>query len=316
MKALDLTNQRFGNLVALQRAPKRQDKYTRWLCQCDCGETAEVRTDYLRNGHTTSCGCNKVPHFSRTTFEGQRYGRLIVLEQVDSIKYKCLCDCGNITVVRGYNLHSGTTKSCGCYQREQAAKANFQSLVGQKFGKLTVIERVENNRNNEVCYRCECECGGIAVVAAQRLRNGTTNSCGCIKSKGEMIINKWLKEHNFDYQAQYSIDEIILDSNRHPFFDFAIFKNGVLQCLIEYNGKQHYTYSGYGWDNEENFLKTQHRDNQKQEWCKKLNIPLYIIKHDEDIVERLGVILEKQSSILHINADMEEADGTEDCESC
>jgi hypothetical protein len=31
-KALDLTNQKFGKLVAIQRAPKRNDRYTRWIC--------------------------------------------------------------------------------------------------------------------------------------------------------------------------------------------------------------------------------------------------------------------------------------------
>ena len=62
-KALDLTNQRFGKLIALERAPKRNDKNTRWKCQCDCGNITEVRTDYLRSGHTTSCGCEKQKHF-------------------------------------------------------------------------------------------------------------------------------------------------------------------------------------------------------------------------------------------------------------
>ena len=63
-KALDLTNQKFGKLIALSKAPKRNDKYTRWLCQCDCGQQIEVRTDYLRNGHTTSCGCIKNNYFT------------------------------------------------------------------------------------------------------------------------------------------------------------------------------------------------------------------------------------------------------------
>lgn len=38
-----------------------------------------------------------------------------------------------------------------------------------------------------------------------------------------MLINKWLQEHNINFIPQYSIDNIVLDSNRHPFFDFAIF---------------------------------------------------------------------------------------------
>jgi hypothetical protein len=46
-KKLDLTNQRFGKLTVIKPAPKREDRYTRWICRCDCGNIAEVRTDYL-----------------------------------------------------------------------------------------------------------------------------------------------------------------------------------------------------------------------------------------------------------------------------
>jgi len=44
-KALDLTGQRFGKLIAIKRAPSRNDRYTRWICQCDCGNKCEVKTD-------------------------------------------------------------------------------------------------------------------------------------------------------------------------------------------------------------------------------------------------------------------------------
>ena len=46
-KKLDLTNQTFGKLKAIKPAPKRNDKYTRWICECECGKIVEVRTDYL-----------------------------------------------------------------------------------------------------------------------------------------------------------------------------------------------------------------------------------------------------------------------------
>ena len=55
-KALDITGQRFGKLVALEKAPSRKGK-TYWLCQCDCGNTKEIQTGHLTSGVTTSCGC-------------------------------------------------------------------------------------------------------------------------------------------------------------------------------------------------------------------------------------------------------------------
>jgi hypothetical protein len=51
--------------------------------------------------------------------EGQKFGRLTALKYEGSNKkgcalWLCFCDCGKLKVVRGANLRSGTTKSCGC----------------------------------------------------------------------------------------------------------------------------------------------------------------------------------------------------------
>lgn len=56
---------------------------------------------------------------------GQRFGRLLVLcddgtrSSDGTIKWKCRCDCGNITHVSTTNLTSGNTQSCGCLQKER-----------------------------------------------------------------------------------------------------------------------------------------------------------------------------------------------------
>lgn len=60
-KFIDLTGQRFGKLLVLERAenyrqPSGQIK-TQWLCKCDCGNNAIIRGEYLKSGHTQSCGC-------------------------------------------------------------------------------------------------------------------------------------------------------------------------------------------------------------------------------------------------------------------
>jgi len=185
-------------------------------------------------------------------------------------------------LVQTDNLKSGNTKSCGCLQKDKASDASFISLVGNRYGKLLVIERVENNRFGHVCYRCKCDCGGETIVDATNLRNGNTNSCGCIKSKGEMIINNWLLEHNFDFRSQYSFDDCILSTGRRPFFDFVLFKNDKPYLVIEYNGRQHYEVTG-GWNTEEQFAKTQRRDSEKLQWCEDNHYPILIIKYDEDI---------------------------------
>lgn len=290
MKRIDLTNQRFGSLTAIEIAPPfiqpSGKKVSAWKCQCDCGNTVNVRTDNLRNGHTTSCGCA----CGRVDIAGKQFGRLTVSHYVGDGQWECECECGNRVVVRTYNLNSGNTKSCGCLQKDRASEASFVSLVGNRYGKLLVVERVENNRFGHVCYRCKCDCGGETIIDATNLRNGNTNSCGCVKSKGEMIINSWLQEHNIDFRSQYSFDNCVLSTGRRPFFDFVLFKNDKPYLVIEYNGRQHYEATG-GWNTEEALQDTQRRDSEKLQWCEDNHYPVLIIKYDEDIEKILNKLL-------------------------
>lgn len=57
MKFIDLTGQKFGNLLVLKKTTC--GKHYKYLCRCDCGNEIEVSVDHLRYGHTQSCGCIK-----------------------------------------------------------------------------------------------------------------------------------------------------------------------------------------------------------------------------------------------------------------
>ena len=45
----DLTDQKFGRLTVIERAPNI-DGRAAWLCKCDCGGTKVVRSQYLQRG--------------------------------------------------------------------------------------------------------------------------------------------------------------------------------------------------------------------------------------------------------------------------
>lgn len=55
----------------------------------------------------------------------------------------------------------------------------FIDLKGQKFAHLTVLERVENNKHNQVQYKCLCDCGRECVVIGMNIKNNKAQSCGC-----------------------------------------------------------------------------------------------------------------------------------------
>lgn len=59
----------------------------------------------------------------------------------------------------------------------------FIDLTGKKFGKLTVIKRMPNNKFGVLYWLCQCECGEQTIVRGNRLKSGHTKSCGCIKKE-------------------------------------------------------------------------------------------------------------------------------------
>ena len=53
-------------------------------------------------------------------------------------------------------------------------------LIGQKFNRLTVIERAENDKHNNAMWLCRCDCGNLCKATTSGLRNGNNQSCGCL----------------------------------------------------------------------------------------------------------------------------------------
>lgn len=62
--------------------------------------------------------------------------------------------------------------------------AKFKDLTGQKFGRLTVLDRVGRTPKYETIWRTSCDCGNITDVTVCRLVQGKTKSCGCIAKEG------------------------------------------------------------------------------------------------------------------------------------
>lgn len=116
----DLTNQRFGRLVALEKGKKDKASHQYWICKCDCGNIVEVNSDNLRRGLTQSCGClhSEITHqLNFKDITGQKFGKLTPMEYfVENSKtyWRCRCECGNECIVSRNNLINLHTQSCGC----------------------------------------------------------------------------------------------------------------------------------------------------------------------------------------------------------
>jgi len=57
MKALDISGQRFGRLVAVEKSHSDKHGKWHWLFRCDCGKSTVAPASAAKRGVTNSCGC-------------------------------------------------------------------------------------------------------------------------------------------------------------------------------------------------------------------------------------------------------------------
>lgn len=115
----------------------------------------------------------------RIDLSGQRFGRLVVLNETDerssvgAIRWLCRCDCGKTCVVDGALLKRGARKSCGCMHN-----IGEDGLLGRTFGSLTVVGYAGRKGGNRR-WLCRCSCGKTLEAWQPNLLSGHTKSCGC-----------------------------------------------------------------------------------------------------------------------------------------
>lgn len=184
----DLAGRKFGRLTVLEPRASRGDK-TAWLCRCECGQQKEITSSNLTTGRSLSCGClqrERVAESLVHDLTGQQFGRWTVIARAERpssrpTTWLCRCSCGQEKPVAAGSLMSGDSLSCGCLKRERTSERLLHDLTGQRFGRLSVIERVED-RGRAVTWLCRCECGNESRVGAAALKNGNTQSCGCLRT--------------------------------------------------------------------------------------------------------------------------------------
>ena len=59
----------------------------------------------------------------------------------------------------------------------------IKNEVGEKYGRLTVLEYAGMNDRHNALFLCQCECGGQKIATGSGLRNGTIKSCGCLRKE-------------------------------------------------------------------------------------------------------------------------------------
>lgn len=162
--AKNIKDNRYGSLIA--------DEYmgsSMWLCKCDCGNDRIVRIGDLESGKITNCGRCTDKISAHKDIRDEVFGHLKVLDYVGDSKWLCKCDCNKLTIVRGSDLKSGRTVSCGHISKT----GKLVDITGMQFNKWTVLYYAGDRK-----WWCRCSCGREKEVWAKFLKNGKSKSCG------------------------------------------------------------------------------------------------------------------------------------------
>lgn len=109
-------------------------------------------------------------------------------------------------------------------------------LIGQKFGRLTVIKRIGSNSHGQSIWLCKCDCGNEKVIRGYCLSNGHTQSCGCYnmelkKERSNLLIKNNTKHgmrNNILYDVWYAMVDRCTNPNSPPYKNYG--GRGILVC--------------------------------------------------------------------------------------
>lgn len=111
----DLTNKRFGRLVAIK--PIFKDKYGKlsWECKCDCGNTKITTISNLTSGGTISCGCYRIElNKSRVGPKGSNWNHNLSIEDRENKSRRIRSITGyNEWRISVYRKNNFTCQKCG-----------------------------------------------------------------------------------------------------------------------------------------------------------------------------------------------------------
>lgn len=139
---------------------------------------------------------------------GQRYGRLVVIEKAPNkgqqTYWLCRCDCGKETVVRGSHLRNGKIKSCGCYQKELSKERIIKhSTTHQKtHTRLYGIWHTMKNRCFNTKHKDYASHGGRGITVCEEWKNDFTT------------FHNWAMSHG--YAENLTLDRIDNSGNYCP----------------------------------------------------------------------------------------------------
>lgn len=261
-----------------------------------CKKSWSPRADTFIQGHAHCPFCTKVKRKERMESNTREFKEKVYKMYKD--EYSVL---GNYQGVRTYilmrhnkcereylinpNSFLSGSRCAKCFGTLKKTTEQFEKEVYELVGEDYSVLGEYNNSQTRIKMK-HVVCGHTYYVKPNKFMMG--NRCPkCKFSKGEHSIAMYLDERKIQYIKEYKIKEC---SYILPLpFDFAIFKNGELVSLVEFDGEQHFiAKSKFG--GEIGLKETQNRDKIKSDYCYEHNINLIRIKYDEFKYKQANIV--------------------------
>ena len=154
---IDITNQRFGRLLAIEIHSVSRGRMVLWKCLCDCGNTLVTRGSSLRGGRTKSCGClakesiGKRKPRKKSPFSSSFYKLYDVYRRAANRRELPF----NLSEETLYRLTQDNCKYCGAEPQNRITAATYDNVFI-----YNGVDRVDNNKGyiEDNCVSCCKRC--------------------------------------------------------------------------------------------------------------------------------------------------------------
>lgn len=196
-----MIGKKFGKLCVLSELDERaKGGGKQYRCKCECGNITIVRSDHLKNGHTTSCGCNKI------MITSHRKSNTRMFKIWDKIKQRCY----NHNDISYKNYGKRGIKMCDEWRNDFMKFYNWS--ITHCYNDNLSIDRIDVNGNYEP--------NNCRWVDNETQQNNKRNTVYITYNGKTQSVSQWCRE------LKLNLSTVYYRAKRGYTAEYSLFKKG------------------------------------------------------------------------------------------
>ena len=250
-----------------------------------CNKDFEMRSNnFLRGNRCPNCinKNKKIKRMNEEVFKSLLDNDYSLISPYKNLKENVTLlhlECNREFEMRPDNFLYNNQRCPYCVNCKKYTIEDVKNIINNEEYKL-ISDNYVNNKEKLIIKHLNCN--KEFKMTLNDFKNGNQRCPYCQKSKGEIIIQKYLSDNNIFFETEKRFDNC-KDKRTLP-FDFYLEDYNL---CIEYDGEQHYKQSRFK-NSKDKLELTQKHDRMKDDYCKKNGIKLLRISYKEkDDIEKI-----------------------------